>query len=375
MNEVTIVQDVFLEKQELPVVPDRILDKSKKVILTFYSQKQKFPSVAHISSKLGLPKSKISPILKTLCKENFIEKKGTRYYLLSIDGSSFRTVSILDKAKATVKLSPGMIILKLILLVIGTGAAYMSIYHSIGFLSEYYSTTKAVISAIIMIVFNIIAADLIVFFRIKGFKALYRVFSVILVLGTLFSMGSTVVGLYNRNSKSKKEQILKQNKEDIVFLQSQQKYNLIQEKKSQSIKVLEIEKEKLKKAMNTLYLYTPEMRERDPQHYKEINWAKVLAERSYKSAQEKFDSIIVEESDYISENNITIQVNQNVPEDAYSWIGTTISVDPDQIQFWMSCYPALFYDVISPIAFCVILFVTGESKKKKRVKRNEVRMY
>lgn len=363
MSEVSVLRDVKLEN-ELPVIPQKVIDKCKKVIVTFYHQKQKFPSVQHISSKMGISKKKVTPILKILSNQGFIEKRGTRYFLLSTDGTDFVTTSKLDKLKAEMKLSPGMLILKGILLIIGIGAVRMSIFHSIGFLETYYSPVKALAAAIIMIIFNIVAADLIVFFYIKRHKALSGVFSVLLVLGTLFSMGSTVIGLYNKTTYSKKQEIIENNKDDLVITKNQQQYNLLLESKDQALKNMELERGKWNKASDKLVPWTPELIEKDPQKYKELNWNVVLAERSFNEANNKYNKLVDEVSLYLKNNTTVKESTNNVPDTAYTWIGNILGISSDSVQFWMSCYPALFYDIIGPVAFCIILFLNNKPKKK-----------
>jgi len=48
-------------------------------------------------------------------------------------------------------------------------------------------------------------------------------------------------------------------------------------------------------------------------------------------------------------------------KDFYKWIGEVLGVESQIFEFWFSLFPALFIDIISPIAFAVFMFLNKKS--------------
>lgn len=357
------------------IIPERILERTKKHIISFYDQKGKIPAKAWLQKKLNMSGAKVTDIIKALVTEDFLYKKGNRYYLKSANPDEFRIPSIVDKAKAAAKLSPAMVFVKTILFIIGCGAVYMSIFHSKDFLSEFYTPTRSIIAATIMIVFNVLAAEMAIFFWIKRHRALTVAFLIILVLGTVFSMGSTIIGLYNARANDLTISYTEENTDTRDLQEIQKEYESILDRKVQAEADLNSERAKRDGVVNTINQYTPEMINADLENYNKMNGRRYIADTRVDKAKIAYSAVVAEEKEFLELNTVTAADTKEIPGDAYTWIGGTVfpTVRPDTLQFWMSTYPALFYDIIAPAAFSIVFFVTGAKKKKERKHRKRRR--
>lgn len=355
----------------LPVISKKIIEKVKKYINSYFLEKNRVPSMNWISSKINVSKSVISNSLQLLESEKFLFRKGNRFYL-SQNPEEIPGLT-LNRVKATVKVSPGIFAVKVILFLIGIGATYMSIFHSRDMLLDYYNPIRATISAIIMIGFNILAAEMAIFFFTKGYKAICGVFAILLVLGTLFSMGSTIYGLYNKRAAVELVEISEENDFNIVFQSSTLLYQNILDRKEQARQDYESERIKRDDYVQKLSTYnTPEIIEENQTYFDSLTNSRWVADKRVDKARRVYEEIITEEKVFLeSQSKSVVAPKKEDPPNAYDWLGELVftGVSPDRIQFWASAYPALFYDVIAPVSFGVVLFVTGERKKKKLPKK------
>lgn len=367
-----ILHEETTEEKQVSVIPEKVLERSKKWIMSYHAQNGKIPAKVWMQKKLNISHAKITEIIKALVSSGFLEQKKNRYYL-SQNPDELHIPSVLDKVKAAAKLSPVMLFVKTILFFVGCGAVYMSIYHSKDYLSEFYSPTRAIVSATIMIIFNVLAAEMIVFFQIKKHNALSVVFAVILILGTVFSMGSTVIGLYNARAKEITKAYSIENVESRDLEEIQKEYDSILSRKIQSENNLNSERIKRDGLVVTLNKYTPEMIQSDLENYNKMNGRRYVADVRVDSAFSAYNGILNEEKKFLELNTVTAADKKEIPSDAYTWIGGTVfpNVSPATLQFWMSAYPALFYDIIAPVSFSVVFFVTGNKKKKERVRKKK----
>jgi hypothetical protein len=347
----------------------KVLLRVKRWIITFYDQNGNFPSIDTLSKKTNLSKGKITDILKELLETGFLEKKGTRYSLgQSPEIEKLRQPVLIAKATAALKLSPAMVFMKILLFLIGCGATFMSIFHSTDFLKEYYSTTNAILSGIIMICFNILAFEMIVFFRQKRYFGFANVFIVVMVLGTIFSMGSTIIGMYNARASELTVQYQDENAQDLNQQEIEVRYNLLLQKKEAALNLLEGERLKRDGMVELLNSYTSDMIENDLENYNKLNGRRYIADTRVDTALEEYSAILEEEREFLENNVVTVADARTLPSDAYHWIAGEVfeEANPELLQFWMSVYPALFYDLIAPLSFSIVFFVTGKAKERKR---------
>lgn len=359
-------------EQPKEVIPEKIKERSKKVILTYFHQKGVLPPMGYVASKITYPKTKISHVFKDLEKDGFLTKKGTRY-TLNFSGKEDFSTNALEKAKANIKMNPWMVLIKLVMLIVGIGATYMSIFHSRGFLADFYNGIKPLMAAIIMIVFNVLAAEMVVFFHQKGQEFLRNCFTILWVLGTLFSMGSTVLGMYNARAAELTAYVQEENvttREDFNI--SLTLKNLLSQQ-SQADASLTSERSKRDDIQRSIAAYTPDMIEADRDYFNKLNGRRYIADTRVDDAQNAYDNITDEITLFLSKNDVIQEEVIVRPPDAYSWIAGIISSStrPEMVQFWMSVYPAVFYDIIAPVSLSIVFFLPWDLKKKTTVRKKK----
>lgn len=355
-------------KKEEIVVPQKIKERTFKHISVYYNEKGKIPTIPWISGKIKQSRNNTKNILKSLEEDGFIENKNNRYFMkINIP------VTKTQKIKIAVKKNPWIYFIKLLLFIIGIGATYMSIYHSTGFFMEYYSPIKAVLAAIIIICFNILAAELIIIFSRTAHSLICSAFFVLWVLGTIFSMGSTIMGLYNNRRVDQQiitdiQNINNQKSRDIDL-----KHQNIKEKKEQALILLEGERIKRDELVKLISKYTPEMIEKDKNNYNILNQRRYIADTRIDTAKNLYNNVMEEEKQFLDNNTIIdFTDNQKLPN-AYNWLAKIMfkNADPGIIQFWMSVYPAIFYDIIAPVSLSIVFFlpINFQKQVKRRKKR------
>lgn len=360
-----IVEDTSeLIKEVKP--PLKILDNAKKIISNYYDQKYKMIPLMVLSKRLRISYSKISEIVNCLEQEGFLSKVGNRYKLAGYVDNNTNTTFI-KKMKRKAKVSPGMFFLKLIVFIIGCGATYMSIFHSIEFLKDYYDPLKAIIAATLIISFNIVSAEMIIFGIIHKLKMIIAGFAIILFLGSVFSMGSTIIGLYNLKANTTTTQNININNNDTEYRQRELKHKLLVEEKEQIKKLLDGEIIKRDGLVTLLNNFSQEQIKLDLENYNKINGRRYIADKRIDKLQNDFNKILNVEKEYIKSNIVFDSNKKELPPDAYDWIAKYVfkNMNADGIKFWMSVYPAIFYDIIAPISFSIVFFLTGNFKIRK----------
>ena len=321
-----------------------------------------------LAKRVRMPRSRIGEVLENLRENGKIEKKGTKWNLLELDSFLSTGTKQLAKTRAKMKKNPTLWTIKILLTIIGIGATSMSIYHSRFFLLSFYTPGRAIFSGIIMIGFNIMAAEMAVYFWILGMKSLSVLFGFLLFLGTLFSMGSTVMGLYQIQSEELKESIAAENIEIQENHQMDLQYQALVDNKEMAMASLKIEQEKLSGIIAQMN-NQPNLQFEDPAAFRNLNGRRWAADQDIEAAQANYDRASEALSEFLSGNEVVAEVEEEPPS-MYDWIAGTVfkKFRPEVLQFSMTCYPALFYDIIAPVSFSIVFFFTG-AKKKKAVRK------
>lgn len=362
----SILQNKNIEdiEEHIQKVPNQVLLRARNVIIKHYEKTFKMIPSLLLFKKLKLSYPKGKELLNELEHQGFLGKNGNRY---QITGKADIQTSTRKAIKNKMVFSPGITILKAIIFLIGVGATYMSIFHSIAFLSDYYKPFRAILSASIMIMFNIVAAEMIIYCIMHKVKKLVLIFTLILTFGSIFSIGSTIIGLYNSRSVTVKAENIEINQEDQSSKQTKLKHALIVEEKEQIRKMLNSELEKRDGLVKLLNKFTQDQIKLDLENYNKMNGRRYVADRRIDELQKDYTRIVKKESNYLESNVVYNADKKQVPMSAYNWIGKQVFEDanPEGIQFWMSVYPAIFYDIIAPISFSIVFFMPNGKRKRK----------
>lgn len=235
--------------------------------------------------------------------------------------------------------------LKIILFIIGIGAVYMSIFYSYKWLLDFLDPFRAFILALIMVCFAVSAFELIILFRQRKQFILVVVFSALWIVVTLFSMVSTVAGQYNARMKSLNDRYEKETKHKI----SNRKYLEYIEQKKEYQDTLKMLRQDNIHHQQLLSNYNKKSIEEDRKTYNAIYWR----HRQIKININRTTKLLSQLRNKKSKDKI---IKKTSP-DFYMWISGLFFWGPGMIQFWLSVFPALFIDIISPLAFAIIMFI------------------
>jgi len=348
----------------------------KKLLISYFKKFNKMPGLAWLRNKTNFDKNKIYELTRQLRKEKFLLIKNEKLIInpdialdkprrkvfpqfKKINDKNFITPFSLEKLKKNAhqlfsfkeinkkKLNTNnwIIVLRYILLTIGVGATYMSIYYSDNWLREFLNPFRALLLATIMVTFAVSAFELIILFFQRKRYFLIFVFSFLWAIVTIFSMVSTVAGQYN----ARIEKLNTQYKQEKLVTDNDRKYKEYTEQKEEYLDRKKILTNDIKQLQNILGQYvTKEMIEENKKQYTNFRW------RFYQSKKE-LNQISKKLKNLRKNTNIKI-VKKNSP-DFYLWMSRIFRWRADMIQFWLSVFPAMFIDLIAPISFAIVMFV------------------
>jgi hypothetical protein len=327
----------------MSTINSKQIDNMKKILIIFFQKHNKMPGLSYLKNKTGLNKRTIYSILSYLKKKKFLLVKNRKIKI----NSKFFQIKKQERKTIQKQTFDWMTFLKYVLLVIGIGATYMSIYYSDRWLSEFLSPFRSLLLATIMVAFAVSAFELIVFFyRGKRFF-LVGTFSVLWFIVTIFSMTSTVAGQYNVRI----EKINQMYKHENILSEEANKKEEYQEQKEEYQQKMKILKADIKTLQNIL---AKENVQENKKQYNTFRWR-------YQHAKKELNNTI-KSLKKLRENKQYKNINKRAP-DFYIWMSNIITASPDMIQFWLSVFPAIFIDLIAPISFAIVMFVRRENEK------------
>jgi hypothetical protein len=357
-----------MKKPEPKTISLNDIEKMKKILEYYFKKYGKIPKLSYIKEETGLDKNSIYKILSYLKNKKFLLVENNKLTISQLPDKIKKlpvkkVVNKIKQKKDTVKLDVTQFkkpvikfnnwisILKYILLVIGIGATYMSVYYSDNWLREFLSPFRSLLLATIMVAFAVSAFELIVLFFKKKQYALIFVFSLLWIIVTVFSMISTVAGQYN----ARIEKLNLQYKQEKLIAENDIKNMEYAEQKQEYQERARILKEDIKQLQSVLSQYTTkENIEKNKKQYNAFRWR-------YYSAKKELNNVLKKLTNLRKNKNITIV--KKSPPDFYLWMNSIFRWKPEMIQFWLSVFPAIFIDLIAPISFAIVMFVGRENGK------------
>lgn len=347
----------------------------KKILISFYKKNGKIPGLAYVKKQTKFEKEKIYDIMRYLKKEEFLVIEDNKLIInpaiplnnpkrkKEIKKSCFNTDEIKAQAKKLLAIKNKVLpektsdkinsnnwitALRYILLIIGIGAVYMSIYYSDNWLREFLNPFRSLLLASIMVAFAVSAFELIILFFQRKKYLLICVFSLLWLAVTVFSMVSTVAGQYN----ARIEKINERYKQEKVIVDANRKYREYQEQKEEYRERKKILADDIRQLQNILSQYiTKEMIEKNKKQYNIFRWRFYQAKKEMKIISNKLVKL---------RKSTDITTAKKNPPDFYIWISGITGFGPDMIQFWLSVFPAIFIDLIAPFSFAIVMFVRKE---------------
>lgn len=253
--------------------------------------------------------------------------------------------------------------IRVIMGVIGIGAAAISIYYTAIWLFEFLPFLFAILLSTIMVGFSISTFEVIVLiFSGSILHSKYAkwtvciLFSILWIIVSTFSIMSTVAGQYNKYVAGLQEQT----RQGIST--GRANWGIIQERKRELQERLSEYRQQittLNKIMSGLG--SVEQRQENAHIWSETQYRLSKANREMNKISDELEKVRAEERRQLEESrqhgvSLTINEGSGLP-DFYGWFAKVVNVHKDRAQFLMSLFPAIFVDIISPIGIAIALFL------------------
>lgn len=254
-------------------------------------------------------------------------------------------------------------LIRVVMGAIGIGAAVISMYYTSRFTQELFPYAfLAYLLSGIMVGFNIMAFELILLFgngqaTTHWFRwpAAFAFFMLWIVVGG-FSITATVAGQYNQRAKNTMTTAVASGNPQAVAAKWQ---NILARKF--------VYENQIKNSQEQNTTLNAKLKEMAPDNlaYANTNWYITNNDVKIADANIKLTEIRVEEAAMLKEHPEVLQLVQSESEgggvpDFYAFLARVFGATRDVVQFWVSLFPAVFVDVIAPIAAAAALFLRGK---------------
>jgi hypothetical protein len=282
-----------------------------------------------------------------------------------------KRVKVPKKSRRKIKLKDdfSILVIRFIMGFIGFGASGMSCYYTTVWLLEFLPWFLAFLLSFLMIIFAVLSVQVALILshtlgRVK--LILIPMFSILWLVVTVFSMGSTVAGQYNINMSSYEQDA----QIDGTLQIDQIQLEVIQS----NVSLTENELKARQKDRDTM-LDSLSAMEMGSDEYNTIWWR-------MNSINGRINELVAELRTYREQYSIAVsdsgalftRTEEKKIVDFYSWLSGLFGVRREQVQFWSSVFPAIFIDLIAPIGVATALFLhtqqqsrTYNKKRKKHV--------
>lgn len=246
--------------------------------------------------------------------------------------------------------------------IIGVGASVISIYYTTFWLLEFLPFAFALLLSSIMTGFSVSAFETVILFlsgqvtKSKWAKIVVAVsFMLLFIVVSCFSMMSTVAGQYNKHVARLQE------KQMTDVGSGKTSWSLLQEQKSDLKQQIEEQRQQISLFNKILAgMNTVESKKQNERAWAETQWRLQKAVDSVSTMSLTMDKIREQEKKHSDKSK---NVGMKDIKNFYGWISGITDIAEDKVQFWMSLFPAVFVDIISPVGIALALFLRKKYKK------------
>jgi hypothetical protein len=370
--------------------------ETKKKITALIHELGRFPKIQELAAALNMNVYQTQLTLKSLVEEGFLTMQGNWYRLapsVSLDTPKVHTVSekigLLGQYERTVPEPPGVwqenniklpekvtpevkeksdwtiMIIRFCMGFVGVGALILSLYNTYIWQRELSPPFLAGVLSAIVVVFSVFAFEIVLLFVSKEITDKWWRWLVSLIFGILwsivaiFSITSTIAGQYNQHVSK----LVTTAKENLTVTANQEQWALLEEKKTQINDQIAGKKTQLSDYKSILVTTD----EKDPKNKGTINdtrWHIVLVNRDIDKLNKDLTATIAQQQEALNKNPEGTSANTIVEKtlNFYTWVATILGKDENTIQFWMNLFPAVFVDIIAPMALAIALFLKRRKK-------------
>lgn len=260
-------------------------------------------------------------------------------------------------------------ILRIIMGIIGVGAVFISMYFTFIWSVEVMPWLLAALLSGIMVGFAVFSFEIVILFITQTtpeewYNGLIAVaFFILWIIVTAFSITTTIAGQYNQHA--------------LTLQATTQKYKKVNVGRTQW-DLLELEKSTTNANIANLNVeitkYNDTLKGLNPQNkttrrlWDDTQWQLSLANRKMTKLTDSLNNTITQEKTQLESNPESTSADTTTGKipDFYGWISGLLKgkMSREQVQFWMSLFPAVFVDIISPAALSIALFLHKKRRDK-----------
>lgn len=346
-----------------------VLDQLKEYFKRYWDNHKSIPKFKLIKKKFDLSIYKINKLMDVLSNTGFLIKKYNHYYLNEKENGhkkKFSFKEIKEKVKEK-KNDIVLIVLRILMVIIGIGAIILSIYYTSIWLFSFLPGGLAILLSSIMVAFSVAAFECIIIFKENKQGVLIGIFSFIWLIVLCFSMVSTVAGQYNARMKAEIDDFSKNS--DEIHSSSILKSYINDEEDIQ--KQMDQKNKRLDYLNGFIISFTIEMlKERENkrlqnQAVEELhrieNELRIL--RNDLEEKRRIQRDYLERQKESGVNVVAAEAEEEVSASFYVWLAGIFGIDAVLIEFWLSVFPAVFIDIIAPLAVAVGMFLKRKEKE------------
>jgi len=332
-------------------------EKLKEIIKAGVDATGRLPKVADIAAELHMKIYPTQKLLKQLADEGFLRKAKNNWYEID-DGTKPALVEevkqvIIENAHVAPEYLFGntptpalalvesqskmaLPVIKYSMLAVGVGSVVISAYYNVLLALDFLPAFLAIIAGCIFVLFSVVSFETILLFStfksMNKWKRRVTMAGLVIVwlVAVIFSITSVVNGRYEKYMSTQHDKA----GSNMSVNAERLKWNNLQERKKALIMRINERRAQLTKA-------------------------ELVNDKKLERYNASIEAIRGLEINMIKKNPEATDANRTAGDytDFYAWLAAVLSVSKEKIHFFISMLPAFFFDVISPIAIALFLFL------------------
>lgn len=322
--------------------------KAADLIGYYVSKYKMMPTIQYISKHLNVSTQTAGQYKDEILKSGVVKKSSVgRYYVTEPE----KINKILRTQKVTTKNDWIIIFLRVSMLFVGLIAAGYSVYFTGIFLFEtFHNIIGAMLFSFAMCVFSVGAFEVMLVFKQNKQRGLILLFSIVWLIATVFSMGSTIIGQYNARAENF-NQVIEETKENT-------EEKLTWEIMNDEEESLKISIEESKVVYKDLQVLFGELTTKETKNwfYWDTYNKMIAEEKKLSGLKESLQKVRGDKKSFLAAGK-TIEETEKQEVNFYTWIESVLGWKADIVAFTLSIFPAVFIDIIAPLALAVSMFL------------------
>ena len=311
-------------------------------------------------------KIEMKPILKANLTTKELPEEinayiGVTQFSNGMEGVKNEPQKIIDSIEPSQNSNLAIYTIKWGMLILGIGSIIISIYYNTLLALQFLPGVLAVIAGCIFVLFSVIAFEAMLLFlsyKLKQWKRVFVIagFLILWLTAAVYSMTSTVNGRYERYMQNTQLQ----SSDNRTINAGRLKWANIQERKTILTQRI-IEKRKQISQLYGILAGVKDLTDREKHGtiFSDTQWRISLSEKELDRYNNDLLKVQDEEANELKLNpeSTDADIEAGKYNDFYEWLGTIFNISKEKIHFFLSLFPAFFFDVISPVAIACFLFL------------------